>query len=90
MAVEQLKKDNLVQELAEITGKSKKDVLAIVDAYHGVVLAALKADKEVNLPGVGKLKPAVRLERKARNPQTGEEIIVPEKKTVRLAVSKAY
>ncbi len=88
--MEQLKKENWVQEIVEITGKSKKDVLAIVDAYHDTIVAALKADKEVALPGVGKLKPTVRLERKARNPQTGEEIIVPEKKTVRLAVSKAY
>lgn len=42
----------------------------------------------VPVPGIGYLFPLTRSARKSRNPRTGEVIDVPEKKTVKIVVSK--
>ena len=51
--------------------------------------ALLVEDGEANIPGVGKLKLVMRDARKGRNPQTGEEIAIPSKMTIKFVPGKA-
>ena len=45
---------------------------------------------EVNLTGFISFKPVVRAARKGRNPQTGEEIRIPETKTAKVKIGKPF
>ncbi|MEO0680723.1 MAG: HU family DNA-binding protein [Pseudomonadota bacterium] len=68
-----MKKDELVNALAEASGETKASVNAILGALAGVSEGALKGGKSVSLPGIGKLEAAERPAREVRNPQTGEK-----------------
>ena len=79
-----MKKENLVDELAERTGFFKKNMKDVVDALADIVVehfqtAEFGADSEFHIaPGVvlvGKRKPAG----EAKDPRTGEIIVSPEK-----------
>lgn len=48
----------------------------------------LKTEGEFRISGIGTLKKVTRASREARNPKTGEKIIVPEKKTITFKVAK--
>ena len=85
-----MSKETLINRVVEATGLSKKDVEVTWKALQEAIQAELKSEQEVTIAGVGKLKPAIRLARTGRNPQTGASIEIPEKATVKLAVSKAY
>ncbi len=56
---------------AEIT---KEKAGACVDAVFKHIVATMKNGEEVRLPGFGTFKVGKRAARKARNPQTGQEM----------------
>ena len=85
-----MSKDNLLDRALQTTGLSKKDVDTAWKALQTAMQTELKDGQEVNIAGVGKLKPANRPTRIGRNPQTGAAIEIPEKGTIKLAVSKTY
>jgi len=76
--------------VAEVTGAkvTKKVAREITDRVFGEILEDLKKDRDVVLPGIGKIKVVNRAARTARVPQTGEEIKVPAHKTLKLTLSK--
>ena len=81
-------KNELVAAIAEETGKTKADVNAILASLAGVIAATLKGGNDVTLGGLGKLAPAKREAREARNPSTGAMIKVPAKTVVKFKVAK--
>lgn len=83
-------KAELLSRIAQGTGKTEKEAREVWKVVQQAILAELQHNREVPIDGVGKLKPAVRAARKGRNPQTGEEMEIPEKQTVKLAVSKVF
>lgn len=85
-----MSKDNLLDHAVQATGLSRKDVDIAWKALQAAIHMELKDGQEVSIAGVGKLKPAIRPARTGRNPQTGATLEIPEKATVKLAVSKTY
>ena len=85
-----MSKDTLIAKAVETAGMTKKDVEAAWKALQQAVAEELKSGEEITIAGVGKLRPTVRAARTGRNPQTGQAIAVPEKKTVSLKVSSTY
>lgn len=81
-------KNELIAAIAEDTNKTKADVLAVLTSLAGVVSHTLKSGSDVTLGGVGKLSPAKRDARQARNPSTGATIDVPAKTIVKFKVAK--
>lgn len=81
-------KNELIAAIADETGKTKTDVAAILASLGGVVAKTLKAGDEVTLSGIGKLSPAKREAREARNPSTGATIKVAAKTVVKFKVTK--
>ncbi|NLY52689.1 MAG: HU family DNA-binding protein [Firmicutes bacterium] len=67
-------KVELVSQVAERTGMTKKDAGACVDAVLSVIEEALRAGEKVQLTGFGTFEVRERAARKGRNPQTGAEI----------------
>ena len=80
-------KVELLKELAERTGMAQKDVKALLETFDTVVIEKLKDGEDVKT-GLGTFKAIDKAERKARNPKTGEEILVPKKTVGKLAPNK--
>ena len=71
---------------AELAVKAAEEA---VNAVFDALTAALKKGEEVRLPAFGVFAVSQTAARKARNPQTGEEVIVPAGKRARFRPGKA-
>ncbi|MDD3474892.1 MAG: HU family DNA-binding protein [Candidatus Dojkabacteria bacterium] len=74
-----LKKD-LVEKIADVTGITKKQARAALDAVLDSVAESLQDGEPVLLTGFGKFEVRTRAARKGINPKTMEEIMLPETK----------
>ena len=70
-------KTDLVEAIAEQTGMKKADSERALEAFLDTVSTALSRGQTVQVTGFGTFEVRDRAARKARNPQTGEEIDVP-------------
>ena len=70
-------KADIVDEIAERTGLTKKDVADTVDQFLDAVSRALASGKHIEIRGFGTFKVKDRKSRLARNPRTGESVPVP-------------
>ncbi len=84
-----LTKSQLVAELAEKWGVSKKQAGEMWDGMMGLLFSEVKRAGEVVLPGLGKLAKKHRAARQGRNPATGATISIPAKTVLKFAVGKA-
>jgi len=82
-------KSEVLNALAEKTGKSRKEVGEMLDAIANLAYAEAKSSGEFTLPGLGKLLKKHRDARMGRNPATGEQIKIPAKTVVKFRVAKA-
>lgn len=83
-------KDSLLTRAQEKSGMTKKELTIAWDALQVAMREELKNGEDIMISNVGKIKPILRAARKARNPQTGEEIMIDEKETIKLVVSTKY
>ena len=75
---EKLTKSQIVSNIAEGTGLTKKEVSAVMDEYHSLIERSIKKRSvgEFTVPGIMKITTVKKPARKARkgiNPFTGEE-----------------
>jgi len=75
-----MNKSELVNAIAAKSGLSKKNSEAALNAMLSAVEEALVAGDKVVLVGFGTFEVKQRAERKGRNPQTKEEIVIPASK----------
>ena len=75
-----MNKKELIKAVVEDTGFPKKDVTAVVDTVFDKITKALKNGDKVKLHGFGNFEVRERAARKARNPQSGEEIMIEARK----------
>ena len=87
-----MKKKDLIDRVAKRAETSKAAVTrvfdALFDAASGAISEAVRAGENVSIPGFGKFRTKTRPARKGRNPQTGAEIDIPERKVVQFAAGK--
>ncbi|BAL01907.1 DNA-binding protein HU (plasmid) [Oscillibacter valericigenes Sjm18-20] len=67
-----MQKTDFINELARKTGLSKKDIVAVVEAYSSTVTEVLQSGDSLSLKGFGTFKPARHKARIGRNPKTKE------------------
>jgi integration host factor beta subunit len=72
-------KAELVDQVAEETGFTKKDSADIVNAFLDIIIKSLSEGQGIEIRGFGSFKVKKRNERVARNPRTGESVTVPSK-----------
>ncbi len=84
-----MNKAELVNDVAERMSDSKMKAEEAVNAVFEAISHALKRGDEVRLPSFGVFVVSSTAERKARNPQTGEEVTVPAGKRARFRPGKA-
>ena len=79
----------LVANVAEKSGITKKDADKILNAVFDSVKQALVEGDKVQIIGFGTFEIRNRSARKGRNPQTGEEIDIPSSKLPSFKAGKA-
>jgi DNA-binding protein HU-beta len=84
-----MNKAELVADVAERMSDSKMKAEEAVNAVFDAITQALSKGDEVRLPAFGVFVVSDTSERKARNPQTGEEVTVPAGKRARFRPGKA-
>lgn len=82
-------KSQLLNKLAEKTGKSKKEVQEFIDALVSTAYAETKSGGEFTIPGLGKMVKKNRAARMGRNPATGQQIQIPAKTVLKFRLAKA-
>jgi DNA-binding protein HU-beta len=81
-------KSQIIGALADKLGKSKKEVVEMMDALMNLAYQETKKSGEFTIPGIGKLQKKHRAARMGRNPATGQQIQIPAKTVVKFRVSK--
>ena len=84
-----MNKAEFVNDVAERMSESKMKAEEAVNAVFEAISHALKRGEEVRLPAFGVFVVSETSERKARNPQTGEEVLVPAGRRARFRPGKA-
>ena len=81
-----MKRSDLIAAIAAESGCSKKDVDAMLEAFCSVATNALRQRDPIVLKGFGTLSPREQNSRPARNPKTGEVVIIPKRLSVKFSV----
>ncbi len=84
-----MNQSELILKTASISGVQRSAVEHVLKVAGDVIGAALAADGEAILPGIGKLVCANTKERIGRNPKTGEALTIPSHKAVKFRPAKA-
>ena len=72
-----MNKSELINELSEATGFSKKDVAHVLDLFFKTVVRTLKKSERVAITGFGSFWTSFRPERMGINPSTKQRIKLP-------------
>ena len=84
-----MNKAELIAAVAGVTGLSKKDCEAAVNATFDTVTAALEKGEKVSLVGFGAFDVNERAARIGRNPRTKEEVEIPASRVPQFKAGKA-
>jgi DNA-binding protein HU-beta len=71
-------KADIVDVIASATGLTKVETEAVVDGFIQTVINAMREGKNIEIRGFGSFKVKKRKGRIARNPRTGEQVMVDE------------
>ncbi len=85
-----MNKTDLVNAISAKSGLSKKDSEAAISAFIEAVEEALVQNEKIVLVNFGTFEVRERAERKGRNPQTKEEIMIPASKTPVFKAGKGF
>jgi len=83
-----LTKADIVDKIASATGLTKVETEAVVDGFISTVIEALQQGNNIEIRGFGSFKVKKRKGRVARNPRTGEQVMVDEHYVPIFKVSK--
>ena len=81
-------KTELIDKVAQAAGLTKKDAAGAVNAVLETIEKALQNGEDIAMPGFGTFSVRESAERKGRNPQTGDEITIPARKSAKFKAGK--
>ncbi len=81
-------KADVINEIAESAGISKKEAAAAFDAFVGYISDSCQRGERCAIPGLGSFSVSQRKAREGRNPRTNEKITIPASKNVRFKAGK--
>ena len=81
-------KADIVELIAEKTGFTAKDVKVVVEQFLDEIKNCLNDNKHLEIRGFGTFKVKNHKARKARNPRTNQEVMVPSRRKAFFKVSK--
>jgi integration host factor subunit alpha len=69
-------KADIVERVAEKCGITKKESINMVESVFSIIKSTLEDGDYIKIAGFGKFETKNKHERKGRNPQTGETLII--------------
>lgn len=81
-------KKSIVDSVSSSTGYPKERVYEIVNSVIGVLNEAIIDGNRIELRGFGVIEPSVRKQKKGYNFKTGDEVVIPERRSVKFKTSK--
>lgn len=84
----QMTKRELIVQVAEKTGKSKKEVEKMVSAITETIKEEIKKGNKVSITSFGTFYLGKIAKRRGRDPQTGKDITIPDMKIPRFRAGK--
>lgn len=85
-----MKKQDVVNKLAEVRNITKKEASSIVEDFLGILRDGIKEEGEVDFYGFFKMYKQHKEAGTARSPKTGEVVAVPEKDVPKCKFSSAF
>jgi len=76
VAREKLSKAEIVENIYPLVKVSKKSIHRIIDSFFDQIKAGLLGDRIIELRGLGTFEIRTRKGRKARNPKTGDSVVI--------------
>jgi DNA-binding protein HU-beta len=76
-----MRKQDLVKTVATKTKQPESQVMTVVNATFDAIQDGLAAGEEVTITGFGSFRISERGAREGRNPQTGERITIPSRRS---------
>jgi DNA-binding protein HU-beta len=83
-------RSELVDRIATDTSLTRTDVTAVLSAFEGAVVDAVKGGDKVQLAGFLTFERGQRAARTARNPRTGEALAIPAAVVPKVKVGKTF
>ncbi|RHJ90155.1 HU family DNA-binding protein [Parabacteroides bouchesdurhonensis] len=71
-----MNKSQLVNELSERTGRNQRELRSIVEEMMNIIAEGIKKGERVSLQNFGTFKPRLQTSRLARNPRTGDTVML--------------
>jgi integration host factor subunit alpha len=81
-------KADIITQIYEKVGFSKKDATDVVEATFDIIKGCLEQGDKVKISGFGNFVVNTKRPRKGRNPQTGDEIIIVGRKVLTFKASQ--
>ena len=81
-------KADIVEIVFEKVGFSKKDVSAVIEEIFETIKTTLEADEKVKISGFGNFTTRQKRARRGRNPQTGNEITIEQRRVMTFKASQ--
>jgi DNA-binding protein HU-beta len=83
-----MNRNDLIDELAESSERSRIEAEQVLDAVLTHIAAALERGEKVDIRGFGAFQVIEKKERQGRNPKTGETLTIAAKKVASFKPSK--
>jgi len=83
-------KAELIEKMAKDARTTKAAAGRALNSFFMSVKKTLKEGKNFTIVGFGSFSVSQRKERKGRNPKTGAEIIIPERKVPKFTAARAF
>ena len=77
-----LTKAHLIDSIHEKTGLSKQEATQLTDSIFETIKQTLESGEDVLISGFGKFSVKEKKQRKGRNPATGDDLILRERRVV--------
>lgn len=81
-------KADIVETVFEKVGYSKKDVAAVIEEVFETIKITLEKGEKVKISGFGNFNIRQKRARRGRNPQTGSEITIDERRVMTFKASQ--
>jgi integration host factor subunit alpha len=73
-------KSDMVEKIYDKVGFSKKESAELVEMVFDIIKSTLEAGEKIKIAGFGNFVVKEKADRRGRNPQTGEEIVISARK----------
>ena len=80
-------KADIVERIQANTGLSKKDAADTLETVFSIIKSTLEAGENIKISGFGNFEIKQKKDRRGRNPQTGEDMIITARKVLSFKLS---